>query len=70
MGKVINAEKAIKKSLKENCACYVLITCSAPNAEGHMDIEMNYEGDEMLASFLIDNASQVFDERMQRKESK
>jgi len=35
-----------------------------------MDVQMHYEGDEMLASFLIDNAAQVFDERKKTKESK
>lgn len=60
----------IKKTLRDKHACYVLITCSAPTSEGKMDVEMNYEGDEMLASFLVDNASQVFDERLSKQESK
>jgi hypothetical protein len=60
----------IKKTLGEKHACYVLITCSDPTKEGKMEVEMSYEGDEMLAAFLIDNASQVFDEKLSLKESK
>jgi hypothetical protein len=51
-------------------ACFVLITCTQPSEDGKMEVAMNYEGDETLASFLVDNASQVFDERMQQRESK
>ena len=60
----------IKKTLGGKHACYVLITCSEPSEEGKMEVEMSYEGDEMLAAFLIDNASQAFDEKLSRIESK
>ena len=60
----------LKQELKNHCACYVLISCSAPSADGKMDVEMDFEGDEDLASFLVDNASQAFDARMLSKESK
>ncbi len=60
----------IKKSLGDKCACFVLITCTEPSESGNMEVEMNYEGDESLAAFLVENAAQVFDERIQEKESK
>ena len=60
----------IKKTLGEKHPCYVLITCSEPSREGKMEVEMSYEGDEMLAAFLVDNASQVFDEKLSHRESK
>ena len=60
----------IKKTLGKKHACYVLITCSEPSQEGQMEVEMSYEGDEMLAAFLIDNASQAFDEKLSQRESK
>ena len=53
----------IKKTLQGQCACYVLITCSEPSKEGKMEVQMNYEGDEDLAAYLLANASQVFDEK-------
>ena len=62
-------EKDIKKSINDNCACYVLITCTEPNREGKMEVEMNYEGDECLAAFLVENAVQVFDDHKGRRES-
>jgi hypothetical protein len=59
----------IRKSLSENNACYVLITCAAPTGDGKMDVEMSYEGDEVLASYLVDNAQQVFDGRARSEKS-
>lgn len=70
MNKIAKAEKEIKKALNKNCACYVLITCTAPGNDGKMEVEMNYEGDETLAAFLVANAGQVFDDRMHHRESK
>ncbi len=70
MNRIFKAEKGLKKSLSDKCACYVLITCTEPNADGKMEVEMNYEGDESLAAFLVENASQVFDDHINRRESK
>ena len=61
--------KEIQKSLSENNACYVLITCGAPSDDGKMDVEMSYDGDEVLASYLVDNAQQVFDDCSKSKKS-
>jgi hypothetical protein len=69
MNKMANAEKLIKKAVNEDCACYVLISCTAPNKEGKMEVQMNYEGDETLAAFLVENAVQVFDDQIEQKES-
>ena len=41
------------KKARGNCACYVLITCSKPEESGKMDVEMEFEGDEDLAAFLV-----------------
>ena len=70
MSKIVKAEKAVKKALGNNCACYVLITCTAPSPDGKMEVELNFEGDESLAAFLIDNAGQVFEDRLARRESR
>lgn len=70
MSKTAKAEAQIKKAVKIDCACYVLITCSEASAEGKMEVEMSYEGDETLAAFLVENAAQVFDERFHCRESK
>lgn len=70
MNKIVKSEKELKKAIGANCACYVLITCTEPNADGKMEVEMNYEGDESLAAFLVENASQVFDDRFNHRESR
>ncbi len=70
MNEIVNAERQIEKAVKEKCACYVLITCSEPNAEGKMEVEMDYQGDEDLAAFLIESASQVFEDRFPCRKSK
>lgn len=52
-----------KKLLKELYPCFVLITCTEPKRDGNMQVEMDFEGDEDLASMITEHASQVFDER-------
>lgn len=51
------------KNIEKN-ACYVLITCGEPNAEGKMDVEMTYEGEPLLAAYLLENAQSIIDERI------
>jgi hypothetical protein len=65
-----DALSRMKKVLKDQCACYVLITCTEPASDGKMEVEMDFEGEEDLAALLIENASQVFDARIPRRESK
>jgi hypothetical protein len=67
-GKVYSLDE-IRKSLSENNACYVLITCAAPSADGKMNVQMFYDGDEVLASYLVDNAQQAFDEPFMSEKS-
>lgn len=59
----------IKKVLGENNICYVLITCGSPSSDGKMEVEMSYDGDEVLAAYLVDNAQQVFDDRSKTMKS-
>ena len=40
---------------KEN-VCTVTITCKQPKADGSMNVEMSYDGDKELASYLIHSA--------------
>lgn len=37
-------------------ACRILITCGHPSTDGKMDVEMTYEGDPTLASYLLERA--------------
>lgn len=58
-GKVPND---LKKVLAKNHACYILITCAKPTADGNMQVEMSYEGDACLAAYLIETAQGALDD--------
>lgn len=58
------------KQLKANHACYVLITCSEPSKSGDMEVEMNYEGDDVLVSYLVDSASEVLTHNFEETKDK
>ena len=60
----------IKKTLGEKHACYVLITCSESSDSGEMSVQMDFEGDEDLAAMLVDNAGQIFNERLSLRQLK
>ena len=51
-----------KKMLDGKHACYVLITCDKPDKQGKMNVHFSYEGEEALASYLIEGAKQHFEE--------
>ena len=51
-----------KKNRKEDEACYILITCKEPSSDGKMSVEMTYEGDPALASFLLENAQDFIEQ--------
>lgn len=46
----------MSKILKKDHAAYVLITCSEPTDDGKMQVELTYEGDPHLASYLLESA--------------
>ena len=51
----------IKDALSKEYPCYVLVTCKKPSLEGKMQVEMSYEGDPDLASYLLQGAQSVLD---------
>lgn len=57
--KGVNAAK--RAALPQKNACYVLITCSEPSEDGKIEVEMTYEGDAVLAAYLIESAQGQFD---------
>lgn len=50
-----------KKDTADKEICYVLIKCKEPNEKGDMQVEMTYEGDPVLASYLIETAQGMID---------
>jgi hypothetical protein len=60
----------VKQALGPNCACCVLISCSDPAADGKMQVELHFEGEESLAAFLVESAAQIFDDRCATRDVK
>lgn len=57
-------QKRIRKKLSKDNVCYVLITCALPSDDGNMQVEMTYEGDAALASYLLVGAQSLIDEHI------
>lgn len=64
-----NKNKSIQEKLAKNHACYVLVTCNAPAADGNMEVEMSYHGDTALASLLLHGAQTYMDEEHETRKS-
>jgi len=54
--------KRVKKLLERDFEGYVLVTCRPATANGQMQVEMSYEGDPILAAYLMDGAQQYLEE--------
>ena len=57
-----STDEQIKKSLKKNHSCYVLITCDESSEEGVLEVNMSYECDPITAGFLLQSAQCYIDE--------
>ncbi len=53
----------IKQTLAKNHACYVLITCDEASEDGLLQVQMSYEGDATVASYLLQDAQSFIDEQ-------
>ena len=58
-----------KRAIGKDCACCILISCSEPGPDGKMQIEMQFDGDETLAAFLVQNAGQILEDRFMENQS-
>ena len=50
-----------QKMLKNDQACRIVITCGKPSTDGKMSVEMTYDGDPSLASYLLETAQGFID---------
>jgi hypothetical protein len=53
----------IKAELSKDHKCYVLVTCNDPSEDGKMQVEMSYEGDPVLAAYLLQGAQSFLEEQ-------
>lgn len=58
-----DAHQRMKAELRNKHMCYVLITCDQPTEDGNMQVEMTYEGDAVVASYLIQGAQNFIEEQ-------
>lgn len=56
------SRKHLQEALDKDPSCYVLITCGQPSEDGQMQVEMTYQGDAALASYLIQGAQSFMDQ--------
>lgn len=57
-----DAHTRIRKLLSNKYVGYVLITCKHAERSGSMEVEMTYEGDVALASYLVEGARGQLDD--------
>lgn len=50
--------RKLKSTLLKENECYVLIVCKQDEEEKKLQVEMEYEGDATLVSYLIESAQQ------------
>ena len=55
-------KKCSEKASSGEHICYVVIACGKPSENGDMEVEMMYEGDRSLASYLIESAQGLLEE--------
>lgn len=55
-------QQPLQKILDQNPPYYVLITCTHPSQDGHMQVEMTYQGDALLAAYLLQEAQSFIDQ--------
>ena len=61
------SRKHLQDVLAKNPSCYVLITCGNPSSNGELQVEMTYEGDTTVASYLLQGAQYYIDQEEERE---
>ena len=62
------SQEEIQAALSEDNLGYVLVTCSRPNEQGDMQVEFSYDGEEILAGYLLDSARSVIDDKLNQSQ--
>ncbi len=59
----------IKAELAKDHACYVLVACNSPNNKGKIQVEMSYEGDPVMAAYLLEGAKNFLNHEEDQEEA-
>ena len=65
--KIGNAHEKVRRILSDHVG-YVLVTCRPTTQPGRLEVEVSYEGDPDLASYLVDGAQGYFENEVQGEE--
>lgn len=57
-----SVRKHLEEALSEESICHILVTCHSPSKDGKMHVEMTYQGDPSLVSYLLQNAQNLIDQ--------
>lgn len=52
----------MRKLLEKDFEGYVLVTCRPASNDGKMQVEMSYDGDPVLAAYLMEGAQEYLQE--------
>ncbi len=55
-----NVHEKVRRIMQDHVG-YVLVTCRPTKQRGKMEVEVSYEGDPYLASYLVDGAQGYFE---------
>ncbi len=65
--KIGTAHEKVRRILSDHVG-YVLVTCRPTTQPGRLEVEVSYEGDPDLASYLVDGAQGYFENEVQVNE--
>jgi|GEM_PF-5827627 len=54
----------VHKVFRRKTIAYILISCGEANNKGEMEVEMTYEGDKYLVSYMLENARELMDSKL------
>ncbi len=54
--------KEWQDELNKKNEAYILITCDSESQNGEMNVQMSYEGDPVLVSYLLQGAQEIVDQ--------
>ena len=54
--------KRVRKLLEKDFEGYVLVTCRPEGNDGKRQVEMSYDGDPVLAAYLMEGAQEYLEE--------
>ncbi len=57
--------KELMELLAKEHSCFILITCDNETKDGNMNVNMSYEGDPVLASYLLEGAKSRIDSELE-----